>query len=443
MTNIEQVVPHWYMYPPKSAYLPSGPTNYGDLWDQVPTEMCFYVHIPFCNMKCSFCSLFTSSGYSEDSAERYVEHLLKEISSSLRLLQNEEVTVPSLYFGGGTPGLLDRQSVDSICSAISADPRITIQSRSVEFSPDIVDAERMDIWLNNSFDRISIGVQTFSDTRLSVMGRKHSLQEALSAIEQAARSGFSDINVDLIFGHEDQTIIDWAHDLLSVTGSDATSCTFHPLATVEKTPFERKPSNQAADFGLLRELQGQAYEHFSRHGWERTSAISYSKIGRTNPLEAAEARGASTFGFGAGSRSYLPSIHISTVPVEARAPFGGVLKSYYDCVEAGQKPTLAAVEPNPEEELRRSLILQLHHGNVTIPQDKAEVDSSTLKTVKIFFEELEQRGLVRKHSDTYVVTDKGALSAARIGSDLASLDVRGSLQERMLGSVESSLEAHR
>lgn len=441
MTNIEQVVPHWYMYPPKSAYLPSGPINYGDLWDQVPTEMCFYVHIPFCNMKCSFCSLFTSSGYSEDSAERYVEHLLKEISSSLRLLQNEEVTVPSLYFGGGTPGLLDRQAVDSICSAISLDPRITIRSKSVEFSPDIVDAERMDIWLSNGFDRISIGVQTFSDTRLSDMGRKHSSQEAISAIEQAARSGFNDINVDLIFGHEDQTTIDWALDLRSVTGSMATSCTFHPLATVEKTPFERKPSKLSAGFEMLHELQRQAYEHFSSHGWERTSAISYSKVGKANPLEEAEARGASTFGFGAGSRTYLPSIHISTVPIEARAPFGGVLKSYYDCVEAGQKPTQAAMKLAPQEKLRRSLILQFHHGNVTIPQDKAEVDSDTLATVSLFFEELEQRGIVRKDADTYIVTDEGALSAARIGSELASLEVRTSLQERAMGSVESSLEA--
>lgn len=427
MSSLERVVPHWYMYPPKTCYLQSEHFDYSDLRGQVTGDICLYIHIPFCNMKCSFCSLFTSSGYSEEAANQYVDYLVKEIADSLSLLADSEATVQCIYFGGGTPGLLEASAIDEICTALMAYPQAATATKSVEFSPDLVDEVRTEPWLRNDFDRISIGVQTFSDERLVAMGRKHSAEEALFCVEQASHFGFKEINVDLIFGHVDQTSEDWAHDLSAVIESQATSCTFHPLATVEKTAFERKLKRMSGEDSSFHSLQRQAYEHFERHCWVRTSAISYSKTGNANPLERAEALGANTIGFGAGSRTYLPSLHISTLPVQARAPFGGVLKAFYNSVELGKKPALASMPVSSQEALRRDLILQLHHGVIKWPSPAHEVDRFTLDAITAKLEDLEERELLVSQPDGFEVTYEGSLLAARLGAELSSLEVRRSV----------------
>ena len=423
MQDDDNIIPHWYMYPPKSSYSDRNSISYDEL-PALHQNASIYVHIPFCNMKCTFCSLYTSAGYSEISANEYVNHLCREID---QFVQNFPVLrSPNLYFGGGTPALLSdlhvRQIMESLAPVLASNPR----SRSVEFSPDVVTADRIESWLGQGFDRVSVGVQSFDDERLAVMKRHHSGQTALESIYHLNSAGFKFINVDLIFGGHGQTVEAWQRDVTSVLASSADSCTFHPLSLVSKTAFEKKADRQDVDTERLQALHQIAVELFTAAGWERTSAISFSRTGLPNPIEYAEAKGIDTFGLGAGSRSYLGKLHLSTLPAERKLAFGEVLRVYYDAVRLGQKPSLSFVALDDEEIARRNLILSLHHGVITMKffEDAMSYEAGPEKRHKL------DRVLEPSHNDTSAVLrvrDSALPNLAALGLALASEGVRNNV----------------
>lgn len=361
MRDPARIIPHWYMYPPKCSYSDCGSIGY----EELPTlhqKTNLYVHVPFCNMKCNFCSLYTSSGYSESAADLYVDHLRREID---QFVQNFPlVRSPNLYFGGGTPALLSNRHLRAIMESLTPVFSDNPQSRSVEFSPDVVTDDSIGSWLEQGFDRASVGVQSFDDTRLAAMKRHHDGRDASQAIQALDLAGFRCVNVDLIFGDRTQTVEAWQRDINAVLASPADSCTFHPLSLVPKTAFDKKLDQQNVNADFVKDLHQIAIELFTSAGWKCTSAISFSRTGTPNPIEYAEANGIDTFGLGAGSRSYIGKLHISTLPSERKLAFGEVLRAYYDAVGRGQKPALSTVILNDEEITRRNLILSLHHGIV-------------------------------------------------------------------------------
>lgn len=355
-----RVVPHWYMYPPKTSFRDCQSMAYDGLGLGNLARFNAYVHVPFCNMKCSFCSLFTSAGHNEQATKKYVDALCKEIDQAFAIIPDAKCD--NLYIGGGTPALLNAEDVDPIMLRFNSTVPLGGQTRTVEFSPDVVSETTVATWRRHGFNRVSLGVQSLDASRLISMHRHHDGTVALGAIKSLISGGFEFVNVDLIFGGHGQGPKEWLLDVEQVVASGADSCTFHPMATIEKTAFERKLNSTDAELGDLKEMHAQAIEYFVSAGWSRTSAISFSRTGTPNPIEHSEAYGKETLGFGAGARSYLNSLHISTLPAEKRLPFGQVLSAYYEAVDAGRKPALSTVSLSDEEMVRRSLVLQLHHG---------------------------------------------------------------------------------
>lgn len=425
------VVPHWYMYPPKCVYSDRGSIPY----DGVPIPRAgasIYVHVPFCDMKCSFCSLYTSAGYSDNAADLYVKHLVREIDEFVTRFPH--VRSPNIYFGGGTPALLSDRHLKEIMDRLRPVLSASMESQSVEFSPNVATKERIVAWRDQGFDRVSVGIQSFNDERLSIMRRHHDGMQALEAIERLSHAGFEKINIDLIFGGHGQTLRHWRKDIEIALLAGADSCTFHPLALVSKTPFERKLDRSEVGTSNTQSLHNEAVQMFIAAGWKRTSAISFSRTGSPNPLERAEADGVDTFGFGAGARSYLGSLHISTLPSLKKMSFGAVLKAYYEAVDRGEKPALSAVKLSEEEIIRRALILNLHHGRIdkdmTDAVSRFEKDSKSLRDLEAELEPLAASFGVAN----YRIRDSALPKLASLGIGLASKDVQLSVL-RMLDAT--------
>jgi oxygen-independent coproporphyrinogen III oxidase len=256
-------VPHWYMYPPKNCY--SSELHL----DVVERELAglagkiisAYVHIPFCNMKCNFCSLFTSPGTSDLTLSLYVDSLKREIANLGARFQTSKPVASVLYFGGGTPALLPERHLAEVLEQLSLALDTTqLLSCSVEFSPDVVDKVTTSAWRRHGFNRASLGVQTFNDALLQAMGRRHTAKQAKAAIDDIATAGYDDINVDLIFGFPDQTPQVWSNDIDAVIASGATHCTFHPLSVRPKTALERKAISPTSSVNSADARHAQAIE---------------------------------------------------------------------------------------------------------------------------------------------------------------------------------------
>lgn len=426
-------VPHWYMYPPKTSY--SADVHPVVVENAIAalsgTVVSVYVHVPFCNMKCNFCSLFTTSVLGDAALSTYVDSLKREIASFGARLDRSRPIASVIYFGGGTPALLPEDHVAGVLHQLreTFDTSAVISS-SVEFSPDVVNVATADLWRRHHFNRASLGIQTFDDALLQAMNRRHTGQEARHAIEMLSAAGYEDINVDLIFGHLQQTETRWRQDLQAVVDSDASHCTFHPLSTLSKTALEPKAISRTGAAQSLDERHSLAIDFFQRAGWHQTSAISFSRTTLPNPLESAEAENRPTVGFGAGSRSYYPNVHTSTVAYETRAPFGDVLKRYYDAVQRGQLPIANEVLLTEGERLRRVLVLEMHHGRireaVLLALRSVDSDCDVVEETQ----RMTTAGWLRKVEGGYRLTPAGAIHAAEIGLALSSDAVRHSLVSR-------------
>ena len=424
------LVPHWYMYPPKTSY--SAQISLALIEREIlklsGKPVSIYVHIPFCDMKCNFCSLFTSSGHSDSAVSAYVSTLGLEIENFSRRFDGTLPAPSVLYFGGGTPALLPEDDVAYLLECLRRAFDFTfLHSRSVEFSPDVVAKNTASRWARHGFNRASLGVQSFNDAALKSMGRHHSGRDARNAVNVLADAGYADINVDLIFGYLGQTAISWDEDLRAVVDSPAMHCTFHPLATREKTVLERKAISGTPPSEMLVTRHAEAIAHFDAAGWTQTSAISFSRSSVPNPLERAEATGQPTIGFGAGSRSYYTAVHTSSVPYAQRVPFGSLLKLYEKAVRQRNLPVANAVLVDQLEAARRLVILEMHHGSVRADTLSAlnalTLDNSAMEIM----ERMLASDWFDKTPDGYRLTSSGSVHAAEIGLAFASGQIQRSL----------------
>lgn len=165
-----------------------------------------YVHVPYCSARCTYCFFVTQIGAGAADMGRYVE----EVGTELELLRDSLAgySFTSLYYGGGTPGLLPAETFRRLHSLIAPflAPSATV---TVETHPHAADAERIKAWRSCGVDRVSMGVQTTDPSLLQLIERGRSAPEILPALERLLEAGFADVNVDLLYGLPDQDLNTW------------------------------------------------------------------------------------------------------------------------------------------------------------------------------------------------------------------------------------------
>lgn len=249
-----------------------------------------YVHIPFCAYKCDFCDFTAFSGL-DHLAEPYCRVVCQEIADRLSPLPSR-LLIESIYFGGGTPGLIDPRQITAILATLAthADLESGLET-TLETTPHAITAAKAELWLAAGITRLSIGVQSFNDDELQAAGRDHSADDARKGIKMARQAGFTNVSIDLMYGLPKQTLASWQATISEALAFELPHLSAYGLQLSTNSPLSLRypkdspsyPSEetfteqylslvkQTAEAGLLQ------YEisNFCRPGFESRHNLSY------------------------------------------------------------------------------------------------------------------------------------------------------------------------
>lgn len=195
-----------------------------------------YVHIPFCKKKCNYCD-FYSVKWDDESENKYIDAVINEINNYQSTLDDKYI-VDTVYFGGGTPTIINphnlRRILENIRSTFEIDKDAEI---SMEANPNTLTEENLKAYKEIGINRLSIGIQSLNDDILYKIGRIHNSREALEAIDRAKQFGFENINADVMFNIPGQTTMDIEDTLNKIIEKNVKHISFYSLKLEKGTPM--------------------------------------------------------------------------------------------------------------------------------------------------------------------------------------------------------------
>lgn len=205
-----------------------------------------YLHIPFCKHRCAYCDFNTYAG-QEAMIPSYVESLIKEIEYIERFSNAQNINVPTVFFGGGTPSLLSGPQFASVMSALSSAFAISAHAEvTIEANPGTITPDKLDAIRNAGINRISFGVQSSITEELRMLERVHDFFTVIEAVSTARKAGFDNLNLDLIYALPEQTLANWQTTVKRVLELQPEHISAYALTLEHGTPFGRW-----ADKGIL------------------------------------------------------------------------------------------------------------------------------------------------------------------------------------------------
>ena len=194
-----------------------------------------YIHIPYCRQKCTYCNFHFR--ITQNDKEEMLESIKKEIKMRNSYLNNSKIT--SVYFGGGTPSILNKVEIKSIMNTIYNNFQLDINSEiTLECNPDDLDKKKLLELKEIGINRLSIGIQSFDDADLKFMNRSHNSKEALNCIKLAKESGFDNITIDLIYGLPNQSNENWKKNLRQMLALEIQHFSAYSLTVEPKTKLK-------------------------------------------------------------------------------------------------------------------------------------------------------------------------------------------------------------
>lgn len=262
-----------------------------------------YVHIPFCRHRCHYCDFNTYEGLDELHGD-YVEALIADIGRA----PGDLPAATSVFFGGGTPTLLEPATLGRILEAVRARVGIAPGAEiTVEANPETVDEPYFAALLEAGFNRVSIGVQSLVPRVLAGLGRTHSAEGALDALAAARRAGMEDVSGDLIFGSPWEGAGDWRASLEGLIAAGPDHISAYALTVEDGTPLatlvatgripDVDPDVQAARYETAEEMLGGA-------GYERYEISNWARPGRASRHNVLYWCGGNYLGVGAGAHGH-------------------------------------------------------------------------------------------------------------------------------------------
>ena len=235
-----------------------------------------YLHIPFCRSRCSYCDFATDVFKSDDTVERYVSAIVKEIESFSLTTE----AVETIYFGGGTPSLLAPAQLEKILNSIYKKFRVESKIElTMEMNPATVTAETLKSYKSLGVNRASFGAQTFDDTELKRLGRKHTASDVRETIELLRRAGFANVSFDLIAGLPRQTLADWERNLDEALKLKPEHLSLYLLEIHEGTPLAeqiRSHRQPLPDEDLAGEMYEMMIEKTFKKGYVQYEISNFS-----------------------------------------------------------------------------------------------------------------------------------------------------------------------
>lgn len=262
-----------------------------------------YIHIPFCSSRCSYCD-FATGIYQSEFAERYVRALIEEIRSS----QLSGARVDTIYFGGGTPSLLEAAQLQKIVTALreqfDIDPTAEV---TLEINPGSATPAKLLAFRESGINRASFGAQTFDDRELAKLGRSHTAADARRTFHDLRAAGFANISFDLIAGLPGQTLDGWERNVDEALALRPEHLSFYLLEVHSGTPLAQhieRGIQPAPDEDLAAVMYESMLERAVAAGYEHYEISNLCLPGFQSRHNTKYWTGEPYFGFGCSAHSY-------------------------------------------------------------------------------------------------------------------------------------------
>lgn len=265
-----------------------------------------YVHIPWCVRKCPYCD-FNSHVSAEANGNipeaEYLAQLKLDLSEDLQWVQGRPLR--SIFFGGGTPSLMSGEFYQDLIAHIESNipfhPDIEI---TLEANPGTTEAGRFKAYRKAGINRLSVGVQSFQPEHLKRLGRIHSNDDAIRAIQQAKAAGFENFNIDLMHGLSEQSLEEAMTDLKQAIALEPTHLSWYQLTIEQNTEYYRHPPKLPEDEALW-DIQKAGIELLQAAGFEQYEVSAFAKKGREAQHNLNYWHFGDYIGIGAGAHSKI------------------------------------------------------------------------------------------------------------------------------------------
>ena len=284
-----------------------------------------YIHIPFCASRCIYCGFYSTT--HQELQERYVNALCRE----MRLRPAPHEVIETIYLGGGTPSQLSFGRLSRLLSYIYKVYEVSPSAEvTIECNPDDVCHE--DFALPPVVNRVSMGVQTFSDAQLQFLHRRHSSRQVWDAIAKLRRAGIHNISIDLMFGFPDETLIQWQNDLQQALRLQVEHISAYSLMYEEGTPLFRMLEEghvRETDEELMRSMYETLVDTLTHAGYEHYEISNFALPGKRSRHNSSYWQDKPYMGLGAAAHSY--NLHQRQWNVSN-------LHAYLQAIEGGKVP---------------------------------------------------------------------------------------------------------
>lgn len=433
MTRLESMlaetpyVAYLYGYPHKTAYRPLTPAlPLESVWARERRDALFlYLHVPFCEMRCGFCNLFTAAGPKADVVQAWLGALTREARRVKEALG--PATFARAAVGGGTPTLLDVAGLHAVFDlAEHMGANLHDIPVSVEVSPETITADKVAALRARGVDRVSIGIQSFLEAEVAAVKRPQKTAEVEAALGLLRGAHFPTLNLDLIYGMEGQTVESFLFSLRAALRYAPEELYLYPLY-VRPLTFLGKKSRAWDDLRLSLYRAGrdfllaEGYTQVSMRMFRARHAPSAQ-----GPVYRCQEDG--MVGLGVGARSYTEGVHYSSEYAVASREVRGIIQAYIERDEASFAQVGYGFVLDAAEQRRRHLLLSLLADGVD-PVAYRQRFGGNVREDFPELAELEAYGLARDTGTVLQLTPAGVERSDLIGPWLHSDGVRARSQE--------------
>ena len=264
-----------------------------------------YIHIPFCKQACSYCNFHFSTSLSQKDA--FINALQKEIRITANAASAHK-KIDTIYFGGGTPSILSKQTIQDILYTIYENFEVHKAAEiTLEANPDNVNSSIVQDWLRIGINRLSLGIQSFNDDELTWMNRAHNALHALNSIDLIQQAGFTNFSVDLIYGSPLLSHEELQKNIQYVLRKNIPHIACYALTVEEKTMLYKQihkkkslpidETHQSEQFHIMVTMLEAA-------GYEQYEISNFAKPGYRSQHNSSYWKGIAYWGFGPSAHSF-------------------------------------------------------------------------------------------------------------------------------------------
>ena len=368
-------------------------------------EVGLYIHIPFCKQKCEYCD-FYSVANKDELIPQYVQSLLNEIKGVSNSKNLDFIpVVTTIYIGGGTPSYLKSNFISQILSTIYENYQVVKDAEiTVEVNPGTVTLDKLEEYVKAGVNRLSIGLQTTHDYLLQKIGRIHNYYDFLDTYHFAREVGIQNINVDLMLGLPEQTLIELQDSVEEVISLEPEHISVYSLILEEGTKLEKKvlegelklPSEEEerSMYWKTKELlEESGYIHYEISNFAKPNYQAKHNLNCWNQKEY--------IGFGAGAHSYINGVRYSNI---------SSIKKYLlnDQNRTWEKNRELHEKQNQEAKQKEYMLLGLRKiEGVSVQEFKSKFVANPIYLYHTELEKLSEEKLLEIDGDIIKLTNKG------------------------------------